>query len=212
MREKRVVGAREGFGEADPVAVVVVIGVDVGGRVIEVDEFGFAVEAEDLDASSQLLVSYFLLASPVKLFLVAARWVGVVGVVVRDGHSAGLGHVHVGEAVCFDGFVVEPRAIARLPLEAADHAKFGAATTRHVVAAFLELDGGGAVEAALPAFFLGNLDEFLRRGVFGTFAARVPFVVAGAADFRSALLAFAKLPAPVGPTAGIDMDMRRLDP
>ena len=141
--------------------------------------------------------------------MVAARWVGVV---VRDGHSANLGHVHVGEAVGFDGFVVEPWAIARLPLEAADHAKFGAAATRHVVAAFLELDGGGAVEAALPAFFLCDLDEFLRCSVFGTFAARVPFVVAGAADFHSALLAFTKLPTPVGPTAGIDMDMFRLDP
>ena len=118
----------------------------------------------------------------------------------------------MGEAVGFDGFVVEPRAIARLPFEAADHAELGAAATRHVVAAFLELDGGGAVEAALPAFFFGDLDEFLRRGVFGTFAARVPSVVAGAADFRSAPLAFAKLPTPVGPTAGIDMYMCRLDP
>ena len=144
--------------------------------------------------------------------MVAARWVGIIGVVVCDGHSASLGHVHVGEAVGFDGFVVEPRAIARLPFEAADHAELGAAATRHVVAAFLELDGGGAVEAALPAFFFGDLDEFLRRGVFGTFAARVPSVVAGAADFRSAPLAFAKLPTPVGPTAGIDMYMCRLDP
>ena len=204
--------AREGFGEAEPVVVDVMIGVDVGGRVIEVDEFGFAVEAEDLDASCQRLVSQFLLASPVELFLVTARWVGVVGVVVCEGHSASLGHVHVDEAVGFDGFVVEPRAIARLPLEAADHAEFGAAATRHVVAAFFELDGGGAVEAALPAFFLGDLDEFLRRGVFGTFAARVPFVVAGAADFRLAPLAFAKLPAPVGPATGIDVDICRLDP
>lgn len=57
MGEKRVVSAREGFGEADPVAVVVMVGVDVGGRVVEVDEFGFAVEAEDLDASCQRLVS-----------------------------------------------------------------------------------------------------------------------------------------------------------
>lgn len=215
MREERVVSAREGFGEfgeAHPVAVVVMMHVEIGGRVIEVDEFGFAVVAEDLDASCQRLVSCFLLASPVELFLVAARWVGVVGVGVRDGHSASLGHVHVGEAVGFDGFVVEPRAIARLPLEAADHAEFGAAATRHVVATFLELDGGGAVEAALPAFFLCDLDEFLRRSIFGTFAARVPFVVAGAADFDLAPLAFPKLPAPVGPAAGIDMDMCRLDP
>ena len=57
MGEKRVVSAREGFGEADPVTVVVVIRVDVGGRVIEVDEFVFAVEAKDLDTSCQVLVS-----------------------------------------------------------------------------------------------------------------------------------------------------------
>ena len=57
LGEKRVVSAGEGFGEAEPVAVVVMIGVDVGGPVIEVDEFGFAVEAEDLDASCQRLVS-----------------------------------------------------------------------------------------------------------------------------------------------------------
>ena len=56
MREKRVVSAREGFGEADPVTVVVVIGVDVGPRVIEVDEFVFAVVAKDLDTSCQVLV------------------------------------------------------------------------------------------------------------------------------------------------------------
>ena len=118
----------------------------------------------------------------------------------------------MGEAVGFDGVVVEPGAIARFPLEAADHAEFGAAAARHVVAAFLELDGRGAVEAALPSFFLCDLDELLRRGVLGAFAAGVPFVVAGAADFRLASLAFAVLPAPVGATAGVDVDMCGFDP
>ena len=123
-----------------------------------------------------------------------------------------MGDVHVGEAVGFDGFVVEPGAVARFPLEAADHAEFGAAATRHVVAAFFQLDGRGAVEAALPAFFLCDLDELLRRGVFRTFTAGVPFVVARAADFHLAPLAFAVLPASVGATAGIDVDVCRFDP
>lgn len=116
------------------------------------------------------------------------------------------------EAVRFDGVVVEPGAIARLPLEAADHAEFCAAATRHVVAAFLQLDGGGAVEATLPAFVLGDLDELLRRGVLGAFAACVPFVVAGAADFHIASLAFAVLSASVGATARINVDVCGFDP
>ena len=177
-------------------------GVDVG-RVFQIDEV--TVEAEDLYAARKGLVPEFLLASPVHFFLVSAR-----GVTERD--PAGLGYVHVGEAVGFDGVVVEPGAVARFPLEAADHAEFGAAAARHVVAAFLELDGRGAIEAALPSLFLCDLDELLRRGVFGAFAAGVPFVVAGAADFRLASLAFAVLPAPVGATAGVNVDVCGFDP
>ena len=181
-------------------------GVDVG-RVVDVDEFGFAVKAENLYSSRERLVSYFLVPSPVELFLVSA-----CGIAAAHGDSAGLRDVHVGEAVGFDGFVIEPRAIARFPLEATDHAEFGAAATGHVVAAFFQLDGCGAIEAALPAFFLCDLDEFLRSGVFRTFTAGVPFVVACAADFHLASLAFAILPASVGTTASIDVDMCRLDP
>lgn len=116
------------------------------------------------------------------------------------------------EAVSVDGFVVEPGTIARFPLEAADHAEFGAAATGHVVATFLQLDSCRAVETALPSFFLRDLDKLLRSGVFGTFAARMPFVIARAADFCLAPLAFAKLPASVGASAGIDVDMCRFDP
>ena len=164
------------------------------------------VETEDLYPSRQRLVSYFLFPASVHLFLVSAR--GVI-----EGHPADLGDVdHVSEAVGFDGFVVEPGAIARLPLEAADHAEFSAAATRHVVAAFPELDGGGAVEAALPSFFLGDLDELLRRGVFGAFPAGVPFVVARTADFHLASLAFGILSPAVDATAGIDVDVCRFDP
>ena len=120
--------------------------------------------------------------------------------------------VHVGEAVGFDGFVIEPGAIARFPLEAADHAEFGAAATGHVVAAFFQLDGCRAVETALPSFFLRDLDELLCGGVFRAFTAGMPFVVARAADFHLAPLAFADLPASIGATAGIDVDMCRFDP
>lgn len=116
------------------------------------------------------------------------------------------------KAVGFDGFVIEPGAIARFPLEAADHAEFGAAATGHMVATFLELDGCGAIETSLPSFLLGNLDEFLRGDIFGTFAAGMPFVIARAANFRLAPLALAKLPASVGATAGIDGDICRFDP
>ena len=115
--------------------------------------------------------------------------------------------IHMNEAVRFDGVVVEPGAITRLPFQAADHTKFGPAPTCHVVAAFLKLNGGGAIEATLPSFLLCDLDEFLRRGVLGAFTARVPFVVAGAADFRLASLAFAVLPA-----AGVDFDVCGFDP
>ena len=177
-------------------------GVDVG-RVFQIDEV--AVEAEDLYAARKCLVPEFLLASLVHFFLVSARR-------VTERDPAGLGYVHVGEAVSFDGVVVEPGAVARFPLEAANHAELGAAAARHVVAAFLELDGRGAVEAALPSLFLCDLDELLRRGVFGAFAAGVPFVVAGAADFRLASLAFAVLPAPVGATAGVNVDVCGFDP
>ena len=126
--------------------------------------------------------------------------------------NAGDWDVDVGEAVGLDGVVIEPGAVARLPLQAADHAELGPAPARHVVAAFLELDGGGAVEAALPAGLLCDLDELLRRGVLGALAARVPFVVAGAADFGLAPLASAVFPAAVGAAAGVDGDVGGFDP
>ena len=205
----RGLGRGEDLGGAtDPVGGQVVRerrgGVDKG-RVVQVDAVGVDVEAEDLDPARKGLVTQFLLPAPIQLLLVPARG-------VPDRNPAGVGHVHVREAVRFDGLVVEPGAIARLPLEAADHAELGAAAAGHVVAAFLELDGGGAVEAPLPALFLCDFDKLLCRRVFGTLAARVPLVVAGAADFGLAAPAFAVLPAPVGPTAGVDVDVRGSDP
>lgn len=195
----------EDFDEADPVWVYMTgRGVDVGG-VVEIDEFGFGVKAEDLDPSRERFVSDFLIPPAVQLFLIPARRIAH-----RD--PANLGDVYVGEAVGFDGFVVEPGAIARFPLEAADHAEFGAAATGHVVATFLQLDGCGAVETALPSFFFRDLDELLRGGVFGAFAAGVPFIVACAAHFRLASLTLAEFSASVGTTTGIHGNMGGFNP
>ena len=58
---------------------------------------------------------------------------------------------------------------------------------------------------------MGDVDEFLHSGVFRTFAAGMPFVVARAADFHFAPLASAKLPASVGAAAGIEVDMCKFD-
>lgn len=177
--------------EVGPGCVVVVV---VGG-----------VEAEELDAAGEDCVSAFLLAAAVEFLLVAAGGVSRRGLGVVDvDHVVG---VSVGAAVGLDGVVSEPGAVARLPLAAADHAELGPAPARHVVAAFLELDGGGAVEAALPALLLGDPDELLRRGVLGAVAARVPFVVAGGADFGLAALALAVLAA-----AAVGVDVGGFDP
>lgn len=75
------------------------------------------------------------------------------------------------------GLFVEPETGTSFPLNAASEAELGAAATGHVVAAFDLLDRGAAVVAALPTLSLGDLDEFLGRGVFGTFARGVPFIV-----------------------------------
>ena len=221
----RVLRRGEHLGDAlEPVGGHVLPLVMMGdvGRVVQIDEegvgFGLQVQAEHLHPSGERFVAQFLFPPPVHFFLVAARRVVIVVVVTDDGGGEGdpadsrERDVDVGEAVGLDGVVVEPRAIARLPLQAADHAELGPAPARHVVAAFLELDGGGAVEAALPAFLLCDLDELLRRGVLGALAARVPFVVAGAADFRLAPLASAVFPASIGAAAGVDGDVCGFDP
>ena len=111
------------------------------------------------------------------------------------------------EPVLLDGLVVEPRAIARFPLAPANHAEFCGAATRHMVATLLELDGGFAIEAALPSLFLRDLDEFRRGGVFRACAAGVPFAVAGAADFGFAAGAFAVLAAAVDAAGEVGVDV-----
>ena len=122
------------------------------------------------------------------------------------------GNVHVIQAVCFDGLVVEPGTVTGFPLKAADHAEFSSAATGHVVTAFFQFDGGFAVVTALPAFLFSDPDEFLGCCVFGTFARGVPSIVAEAADFGSTSLALAVLPAMVRTTTSIRVDICRLDP
>lgn len=111
------------------------------------------------------------------------------------------------QPVSFDGFVREPGTVARFPLGAANHAEFSVAAARHVVASFFEFHSGFTIEATLPAGLFGDLDEFLRGWVFGTFAGGVPFVVAQAADFRLASLTYAKFPSVIGPAALIFVDV-----
>ncbi len=194
-------------------AVEEIVVQEIGGCIAEAFFSGIkeiirlAVQTEDLDSSRYCFIAEFLLAPPIKLFLIAAGWVGVVytlGYRDRD--------VHVIQAVCFNGLVVEPRTVTGFPLEAADHAEFSTAATSHVVTAFFQFDGGLAVVTALPAFLFGDPDEFLGRCVLGTFARGVPSVVAEAADFGSTSLAFAVLPAMVRTTTSVSVDICRLDP
>lgn len=107
---------------------------------------------------------------------------------------------------------VKPQTGTPFPFGTAGEAELGTTATCHVVAAFDFLDCRSAVIAALPTFFLCDLDELLSRGVFGTFACSVPFVVAEAADLCLAALAFAVLAAMISPAACVGVDVRRLDP
>lgn len=102
--------------------------------------------------------------------------------------------------------VVEPRAVAGLPLAAAEDAEFGRADARHVVAAFGLLNHAGAVGTATPAFLDGHGGEGFRGFVFWTLGAFVPFAAAGDADFGFAFAAGGLLPACFGVNLG------RLDP
>lgn len=101
------------------------------------------------------------------------------------------------ESVGFDGLIVEPRAVTGLPFVATDHAEFSRAATCHVIAAFFKFDHGGAVEASLPAFLLGDFDEFLGLFVFRAVSTGVPFAVADAANLGMTSFALPVLAAAV---------------
>ena len=97
--------------------------------------------------------------------------------------------------------VVEPRTFASLPLQPANHTEFGTATTKllvrnaqspshriksnvlpsHVITAFFQLYHISAVEATLPSFFLGLLQDLVGLFISSTGARAVPFVIAFAA-------------------------------
>ena len=116
------------------------------------------------------------------------------------------------QAVVLHGLVVEPGAVAAFPLDAADHAEFGATAARHVVAAFFELDHGGAVVAALPAGLFGDFGEAGCGFVLWALTARVPLTIAGHADLGPTSLAFSVFPPAVDTTGCVDVDVRGFYP
>ena len=77
--------------------------------------------------------------------VVVWREVGMAAAVERVGHV--VWDAHVVEAVFFDGFVVEPGAVAGFPFQAADHAELGCTATGELLALLIanmkrEWDGG----------------------------------------------------------------------
>lgn len=83
--------------------------------------------------------------------------------------------------------IIEPRAVARLPLVATHHTELRRAATLHVVAAFAQLDHGVALVAALPALFLSLLHKPGNFWILGTVGGSVEFARAHGASFRLAL-------------------------
>lgn len=88
-----------------------------------------------------------------------------------------------------DGLVVEPRTVARFPLQSTDHAELGRTATGHVVAAFFEFNHGGAIVTSLPTFLPGDLGQGFHLGIFGTVARDVHLLRTNPADSSLALLA-----------------------
>lgn len=102
-------------------------------------------------------------------------------------HADRLRHAHVVQSIGVrQARVVEPRALASLPLGPADHAELRHAPARHVVTAFLQLDQRAAIVTSLPSFLLGLLDKLGDLRVLRTVARLVRLVVAERADFELA--------------------------
>jgi hypothetical protein len=110
------------------------------------------------------------------------------------------------QPVCFYCLVVEPGTVASLPFISTDHAELCHAPAGHMVAPFLELDHGRAIEAALPAFLLRSLNKYLGRRILRTLSSHVHFIVAYDAHTHPASLTFPHLP------TVLDSDMVRFDP
>lgn len=175
------------------------------GAVLVLGDF----DVQDLQASREGLVLVDLTLTSFELVVVPSS-AGGDGIV--HGHAMLLDHVEMIQSVSLDLAVVEPRTVARLPFRTAYHAKLGGATTGHMVAAFLELDHGGAVVAALPAFAPCHLDEPICLLVPRAVSTAVPFPVAHDADPSLTSTAPAKLPSAAGASGAIDVDVRRFDP
>jgi len=92
-----------------------------------------------------------------------------------------VGHVvwdaHVVEAVFFDGFVVEPGAVAGFPFQAADHAELGCTATGHVITAFFQLDHSPAIVTSLPASLFRCLQQSVCLFILRTILRTVPFPI-----------------------------------
>lgn len=92
-------------------------------------------------------------------------------------------------------FIIEPWTITALPLHSTNHAKFGRASTCHVIAAFFQFNHSRTVVAFLPPFLLGSLDKLLHGRILRTVPGCVCFVIADCANLGTTLLAFPNLPA-----------------
>jgi hypothetical protein len=100
-------------------------------------------------------------------------------------------HLHVIQPVCLNGFIIEPWAITRLPLEATDHTKLCCTATSHVIAAFFELDHCPTIIASLPACFFSRFKEAIRLFILRTILPAMPFPITLTTDLRLATTAFA---------------------
>ena len=172
-----------------PIVVVEVMAVCISvAKNVDLD-FRAALVAEILclQSSSKRLV---LLLLPSPLFLPAPLPFDVVDQPADDDGNV---HVHL-ELIVRSWFcVVEPRAITRLPLLSTYHTELCCAAARHVIAAFLQLDHGLALEAPLPAPVFSDVEEFCRLWVVWTRSCSVPLEPAGCTHFGFAFAAHSNL-------------------
>lgn len=92
-------------------------------------------------------------------------------------------------------FIIEPRAVTRLPFQATDHTEFGRTSASHVVASFLEFNHRRTVVASLPTFLFCHFHKFFNVGIFGALLRSMHLVIAGTTDLRSTSFTFAHFPA-----------------
>jgi hypothetical protein len=117
--------------------------------------------------------------------------------------------MHIVQSVRLNRFVVEPRTIARLPLEAAYHTELrGTATVQcqrcsnyrgkydlpsHVITTFLQLNHCPTVIASLPSCFFGRFKEAIGFLVLRTILRPMPLPIAQTTDSRLTPTTFANL-------------------